>query len=619
MVLNYRDLFCIPEMEPFIKFDMPQGKFSPSEKRHDYTSTSLTKIIDSMILYFTRRKTSNFSKYSLDSVATNELGIRKLGYGHICNHIGELPYEDFVTTYLYNVRDVILMVFLEDVLNDIKYLVSTRFLNRTEYDRVFIPMIAVTNSFWHIASSRYNKLYPPACKNRILSRIPNDALRLLKEKDPHTYNLCMALKNKPKTPGGYCTDPTKFKGEGKKKLFSFIESDVMTDVFDEDAKSMYPNALSSSYIAMSTLYGMLYKVDEYNLTEDDIAAIIVALEETDWISIGSQLFNLPTMREVLSFLGYEYDEPKPKEFPSHTLNYILNRCNVQKYDNLSSILKNLFKPVQTEKDLENEDTIKLRNLFRITNKDVNVQSYFGTLIEYDITNTNGEMISGLDYIEANDEIKKYEDIVIDATKKENDKGGMDNSLLSFIEPKREPLERAAIAVENYSLKEYLSQFHKDNERNIRMDIGGYKIDYSSRLLAFNDSIIKDIVNINLASKLEINVLIHSTSPITIQHKGAQFVEIESYKQNMLMQYFNIGENRITSKSGITYTYPFTIKIINDKKVQKINFIPIDVKIDVYNINVPESKDVVESVIKYTLPLDDSHNINIRQRAYNIQY
>lgn len=614
-----KELFCIPEIEAFIKFDMPQGKFTPSEKKHNYDATSLTKIIDSMILYFTRRKTSNFNAYSLDSVAANELGMRKLGYGHICSHIGELPYEDFITTYLYNVRDVLLMVFLEDVLNDIKYLISTRFLNRTEYDRVFTPMIAVTNSFWHIAS-RNNKLYPPTSKNRILAKIPNDALRILKEKDPHTYALCMALKNKKKIEGGLCSDPTKFKGEGRKSLYSFIETDVMEDICDEDAKSMYPNALSSSYIAMSTLYGMLYKIDEYDLTEIEVNAIMVAIEELDWIAVCASFFGLPSMKDVLDFLGYNYNEPKPKEYKSHTLAYLYDRCSKHRFDNISYILKNIFKPVQTEKDVENDDVIKLRNIFKITNDVVSQQSYFGTMLEYSIIHKEtNNVISGMDYIQADSAISKYGNICIDASKKDTAQGGLDNSLLEFIEPKREPLTRREMVVSDFNLKEYTAQFHKENERNIRMNVNGYNVDLSSRLLCFNSTLINDVIDLNLGSKKDTTVYIHNRAPIIIKFKSKTSVEVTSNKQINLLQHFNITDDRITSKAGIDFISPFTIKIMNDDKVQNIKFIPVDITCDIYKLDIPESNDVIEAVIKYTYPLDTDHLISFSHRLYCIQY
>jgi hypothetical protein len=52
----------------------------------------------------------------------------------------------------------------------------------------------------------------------------------------------------------------------------------------------------------------------------------------------------------------------------------------------------------------------------------------------------------MDYIQADSTISKYGNICIDASKKDTAQGGLDNSLLEFIEPKRAPLTRREMGV-----------------------------------------------------------------------------------------------------------------------------------------------------------------------------
>lgn len=616
------DLFTIPEMGTYINHDYRDRTFNPAERRHDYNSACMTKIIDSMILYYCRRKTEGFSSYNLSDTAERELGIRKLGYGHICSDISELPYTDFVTTYHYNVRDVLLMVFLEDVLRDTEYLLATRYLNRTEYDRVFIPLIAVTNSFYHI-SYRNNKILPPVCKNRILAGLPDDVLNNLKDADPIVYRLAMAIKNRIPIEGGLCSDPTRFKGEGKKDLYSFLDSDVLEDLIDEDAKSMYPNALISSLIAMSTLYGVLTGLNDESISQDDAYRLTTAIINKDIIEICSRLFNLPNLNEILTMFGYEIDKPKPKKFTQHSLEYLKNRCNEYKFDELHNILKNIFKPTQTEKDVEVDDIIRLRTLTLLSNNQKTSMSYFGTMFSYSIYE-HDSIISPIKYIELN---KDYDNsgneyIVIDTSKKENQHKAIDNSLLEFVLPKKEPIKTVDLLVKDFDISDKLWMFNSENPRNIRLDIDGFKVDTTCKLMFFNKTIFETDYNISIKSKTKTNkkVTISSHCPISLDIDDDILSFNVTSHVNVSKDNFDIKGRKIYSKENNVFDDSFIICITtNNGKTHVLNFEVIKVTVDIHSLDIEEKDEVLQCTFKYTKNLNDITKIKFEQMMYFVNY
>ncbi|MFW6312205.1 MAG: hypothetical protein ACOC1K_08245, partial [Nanoarchaeota archaeon] len=243
-------------------FNMRDNTFPPEERKHNYECASYTKIMDMFITYHAIRSASSFTSYKLDTVAKDNLGVGKLDYSHICSHIGDLPYRDFITTTKYNIRDVLVMPFIEDVTQDTKTMVSKRFTTRTEYDQLFTSMAQVMNAFFHMGERNGQILSNEV--NKLLLKLSNKQIEILKENDRVTYDIIMSIKNGDRIQGGLCTDPNKVSRKGLEILPILNNKKMFKTVIDADASSMYPNNLISHNITKTTLVGKLIWIEDFH-------------------------------------------------------------------------------------------------------------------------------------------------------------------------------------------------------------------------------------------------------------------------------------------------------------------------------------------------------------------
>lgn len=267
-------------------FNMKDNTFPPEDRKHNYECTSYTKIMDMFITYHAVRSASSFTSYKLDTVAKDNLGVGKLDYSHICDHIGDLPYRDFITTTKYNIRDVLVMPFIEDVTQDTKTIVSKRFTTRTEYDQLFTSMSQVMNAFFHMGERNGQILSNEV--NKLLLKLTDKQVDILKENDKVTYDIIMSIKNGDRIQGGLCTDPNKVSKKGLKLLPLLNNKKVFKTVIDADASSMYPNNLISHNITKTTLIGKLIWIEDfhdlvYKETENINGKLII--DRDDWDAI----------------------------------------------------------------------------------------------------------------------------------------------------------------------------------------------------------------------------------------------------------------------------------------------------------------------------------------------
>lgn len=255
-------IFCHPDVGDYVDFRIRDNTFPPEDRKHNYECASYTKIMDMFITYHAIRGASSFTSYKLDTVAKDNLGVGKLDYSHICDHIGDLPYRDFYTTTKYNIRDVLVMPFIEDVTQDTKTMVSKRFTTRTEYDQLFTSMAQVMNAFFHMGERNGQILSNEV--NKLLLKLSDKQVEILKEEDRVTYDIIMSIKNGDRIQGGLCTDPNKVTRKGIKLLPLLNNKKVFETVIDADASSMYPNNLISHNITKTTLVGKLIWIDEFH-------------------------------------------------------------------------------------------------------------------------------------------------------------------------------------------------------------------------------------------------------------------------------------------------------------------------------------------------------------------
>lgn len=254
--IDMKEIFNHPDVDgDYLYFNYWDDTFKPAERRHNYDCASYTKILDMMITYFGIRGFQTFSKYSLEATASREIGVGKLDYSHICDDMLGLPYKDFVVTTQYNIIDVLVMVFIEDMIEDTKTLLSKKFITRTNFDRIFVSTPTVMNTFYHIGE-RNGKIFSNSI-NRLLLGLSKREIEYLKEEDRTTYDIIQSILNADSIEGGLCTDPNLVIKEGRQLISKLKNTKLHFSVIDADASSMYPNNIITGNMSKSTLVGKI--------------------------------------------------------------------------------------------------------------------------------------------------------------------------------------------------------------------------------------------------------------------------------------------------------------------------------------------------------------------------
>ena len=617
--IDEKELFTCPEIGDYVVFDYSDKTFNPGKRRHNYDCASYTKIVDSMNLHYQIRAAESFESHNLSDTGERNIGFRKLGYGHICDHIMHLPYKDFITTYMYNVRDVLLMVFLEAVLRDVEFMISVRFLSRTEYDRVFVPLTSVINSFYHIAL-RNDKIMQPNI-NKHLAKLDKRVLEELKETDPVTYKLAMAIQNREPVPGGLCSIPSNFIGEGKIDMLSFMSSDVATDIVDEDAESMYPNNTITSLISKSRLFGRIAGINGVTLeTVRDVQKYILAIINKDWINIGALFYNLPTLNEILETLrGFVSGKPKVD------LRVKLDKVDkiipeTKKFKELDKILSKLLRPKVNQNDEDVE-----RNMYLLSKEPTSHISYYGTLVSATLKKNN-EPISMFDYLGIDSDKIGTDFVLVDKKNKI-----VDNSLLDEVKVKKESLITNKVPVITTPITKWMTELKKDSVENRYFEVSGHRLDVTGRLLIMNEDLIplggiktinvKDNIKLtgmksaNMATDAIIKYNIFDVDKLyTVTAYDKDGVDITSSVILLADNSLTINTRYFTSNNELTVTF---INKSNGKKKSIIYHI-IDVNLGIYDLDFEEDY-IKAGLISYAVPIDNDVSIELSQEFVFVNY
>lgn len=302
--------------------------------------------LDQMLAYATMHISSGKSdSYKLDDVSTIELGKEKLPY-EPGETIRNLLYKNPRKFVEYNIRDVLLLLLLEDKTKDIDSVQRLSDITVTRNDKCFKKSIALTNfinkyaeendlalatnksATYGVESAYYENNYVNSSK---LLEYDNKYLGLFKKKDKY---------------GAFVSDPNNndFVGyeifKGKKSQFLF------EDVCDEDFSSLYPSIIQAFNLDSTNIIGKFYLIDsniksllknkykcgdmfklsikdkdvqeieeiedddndDENIIDsstdsqetDDISSVLTdALISKNWILIGSVFMNLPSTSELI--------------------------------------------------------------------------------------------------------------------------------------------------------------------------------------------------------------------------------------------------------------------------------------------------------------------------------
>lgn len=306
---NPDDLFKYKNEDTYTYINVKNQKTTLSERFHWFDFHNPTKVIDQMLLYYQLRKASIFDKFSLDATCNRELGIGKLDYSKICNFIGDFPYVDYKSFLIYNIIDVLAMLFLDLVTNDVMSIVYTRFSLATEWSKVNVSLPSTTNAF-----DFYNELqgFIPANNiNPLLINLKKDNVMTLEKKNPGIINVIKQLKKIATTPkeenpyrieGGLVTSPNLIDGRVKDPDIFKIAIKTYNKFglcADLDATSMYPSNIEANNGSKTTLIGRIEKLN--GIANPKLGRhCALSIINNNVANIGHYFFNLPSASSIIN-------------------------------------------------------------------------------------------------------------------------------------------------------------------------------------------------------------------------------------------------------------------------------------------------------------------------------
>lgn len=133
-----KDIMChkdFPIKQCYYKKDMRH--FAIKEKSSWFNLSSYTMFVDQMVIYAALRKgQSELRSNKLTYIAEKEIGDKKLDYSEV-GTIKTLSYTDYLLYILYNIKDVLLQVGIENRTSDMDTYYLTSYVNITPYEDVF--------------------------------------------------------------------------------------------------------------------------------------------------------------------------------------------------------------------------------------------------------------------------------------------------------------------------------------------------------------------------------------------------------------------------------------------------------------------------------------------------
>lgn len=140
------ELICHPDFEikeMFYKKDT--NNYKVENKSDFFKASSYTTYLDQMIIYAGLRKGGGeLRSNALNAVAQKEIGDEKLDYSEDAN-IKTLPYVDFKKFVIYNIKDVLLQMGIENKTGDIDNIYQRSYTNATSYNKIFKQTIFLKN------------------------------------------------------------------------------------------------------------------------------------------------------------------------------------------------------------------------------------------------------------------------------------------------------------------------------------------------------------------------------------------------------------------------------------------------------------------------------------------
>lgn len=377
-----------------------------SKRIHYFDFHNPTKVIDQMLLYYQLRKGKNFAKYSLDATANREIGVGKLDYTKICNYIGDFPYVDFKMFLIYNIVDVLSMIFLDMITQDLFAVTYKRFKACVEWNKISKSMDR-TSSVFDFYPELDGKIQ--GCNiNPLLIGLKKENVKRIAKGNPGLEKVIKQLKttansDKDKNPyrieGGLVTTPNNISNKIKKYEIYKIpikNYNKFKNLIDYDATSMYPSNKQVNNSSTDTLVGKIMTVN--NITDKTLARrIALSIINQNIGSIGHLLFGLPDIHKIINEyhkLNPVIEEDKDSrliEEDEVDFSNITEKEHKKNFKDLKTLFRTCYNTNYNDKDVEGGRPSK-NKLFFLSSKNKIEFSYYSTKVEIEGSLPTSEMI-----------------------------------------------------------------------------------------------------------------------------------------------------------------------------------------------------------------------------------
>lgn len=276
--------------------------FTPETKSDSFKISSYTVWSDQMMNYAGLRKgRGELRSYSLNAIAQEEIDDEKLDYSEDAN-IKTLPYVDYKKFVMYNIKDVLLQLGIENKTQDIENVYLRAYSNATCYEKIFRQTVFLKNRAY---VEYYNQGFIIGNNANIDYSIDPKLAKEMRKK---------RKKKEEKFDGAVVADPELNSHTGI-MVFGSPSMYIYDNSVDEDFSSMYPNEMISFNIAPNCMLGKLIIDRKYvdilndiegekeDLGKDFIENFLVGNVGT----MGSKWFGLPSFDELHEMLREKLD------------------------------------------------------------------------------------------------------------------------------------------------------------------------------------------------------------------------------------------------------------------------------------------------------------------------
>ena len=304
--LDPAEVMCpkdFPVKECYFKKD--EHNFDIKNKSDFFHITSYTVFYDQMITYAAIRKSSSeLRSYKLTYIAEHEISDSKLNYEEDGN-IKTVSYNNYLRYVLYNIKDVLLQVGIENRTSDIETYYITSYKNMTPYDSEFKQTIKLRNIQYR---SFYSQSLIPGENVNALYNKGKDDVQYEDDEGNIVLDIPIDSDKKSKFEGALVGNPLLIDNFGS-EMYGHKTNSIFEYSIDMDMSAFYPSTIRVMNIDGSTLiFKMIIDPEQYDVRGGDIpfnGITDVQMVETNGDSfkddIGKEVFdNLQTKNYLFS-------------------------------------------------------------------------------------------------------------------------------------------------------------------------------------------------------------------------------------------------------------------------------------------------------------------------------